>query len=125
MDINKLKRLADYAVREGTEHTTDGRWSVSYDELYDHFGEEITDANENGKLLEAELRQREEINALIMTEDAIEMTYHLEHCPNCQQGGLAGALNLVSVMGCNIYDEYDEASTEDLTGNEPPQTLSM
>ena len=23
MDKNKLKRLADYAVREGTEHTTD------------------------------------------------------------------------------------------------------
>ena len=25
MDKNKLKKLADYAVREGTEHTTDGR----------------------------------------------------------------------------------------------------
>ena len=125
MDKNKLKRFADYAVREGTEHTTDGRWSVSYDELYYHFGEKITDANENGKLLEEELRQREEINELIMTEDAIEMTYHLEHCPNCQQGGLAGALNLVSVMGCNIYAAHDEASTEALTGNEPPQTLSM
>ena len=34
MDKNILKKLADYAVREGTEHTTDGRWSVSYDELY-------------------------------------------------------------------------------------------
>ena len=65
-----MKRLADYAVREGTENTTDGRWSVSYDELYYHFGEETTDANENGKLLEEELRQREEINELIMTEDA-------------------------------------------------------
>ena len=28
MDKNILKKLADYAVREGTEHTTDGRWSV-------------------------------------------------------------------------------------------------
>lgn len=54
MDKNILKKLADYAVREGTEHTTDGRWSVSYDELYYHFGEKITDANENGKLLEEE-----------------------------------------------------------------------
>ena len=98
MNKNKLKRLADYAVREGTEHATDGRWSVSYDELYYHFGEGITDANENGKLLEEELRQREEINELIMTEDAIEMTYHLEHCPNCQQGGIAGALNLISLV---------------------------
>ena len=125
MDKNKLKRLADYTVREGTEHTTDGRWSVSYDELYYHFGEEITDANENGKLLEEELRQREEINELIMTEDAIEMTYHLEHCPNCQQGGIAGALNLVSLMGCNIYDEHGEAPAEDLSDEDQPQVLSM
>lgn len=125
MDKNKLKKLADYAVREGTEHTTDGRWSVSYDELHYHFGEEITDANENGKLLEEELRQREEINALIMTEDAIEMTYHLEHCPNCQQGGIAGALNLVSLMGCNIYDEHDDEPAAELMEKEQPQMLSM
>ena len=112
MDKNILKKLADYAVREGTEHTTDGRWSVSYDELYYHFGEE-------------ELRQREEITELIMTEDAIEMTYHLEHCPNCQQGGIAGALNLVSLMGCNIYDEHGEAPAEDLSDEDQPQVLSM
>lgn len=125
MDKNKLKKLADYAVREGTEHTTDGRWSVSYDELYYRFGEVVTDTNENGKLLEEELRQREEVNALIMTEDAIEMTYHLEHCPNCQQGGIAGALNLVSLMGCNIYDEHGDAPAAELMEKEQPQMLSM
>lgn len=125
MDKNKLKKLADYAVREGTEHTTDGRWSVSYDELYYRFGEAVTDTNENGKLLEEELRQREEVNALIMTEDAIEMTYHLEHCPNCQQGGIAGALNLVSLMGCNIYDEHDDEPAAELMEKEQPQMLSM
>ena len=54
MDKNKLKMLVDYAVREGNEHTTDGRWSVSYDELYYHFGEQVTDVNENGKMLEEE-----------------------------------------------------------------------
>lgn len=125
MDKNKLKRLADYAVREGTEHTTDGRWSVSYDELYYRFGEAVTDTNENGKLLEEELRQREEVSALIMTEDAIEMTYHLEHCPNCQQGGIAGALNLVSLMGCNIYDEHDDEPAAEFMEKEQPQMLSM
>lgn len=125
MDKAKLKQLADYAVREGTAHTTDGRWSVSYNELYYHFGEDITDSNENGKLLKEELRQREEINELIMTEDAIEMTYHLEHCPNCQQGGIAGALHMVSLMGCNIYDEHDEAPAEDLTEADHPQALTM
>ena len=125
MDKNKLKQLADYAVREGTAYTRDGRWSVSYDELYYHFGEDITDSNENGKLLMEELRQREEINELIMTEDAIEMTYHLEHCPNCQQGGMTGTLHLVSLLGCNVYDEHDEAPAEDLTEADHQQALTM
>ena len=125
MDKNKMKRLADYAVREGTENTTDGRWSVSYDELYYHFGEEITDANENGKLLEEELRQREEINELIMTEDAIEMTCHLRYCTQCQ----SDPVSLFSVLGCNLYDDHEaehnhepanESSDEDET-----QALSM
>ena len=125
MDKSKIKALADYAVREGTEHTKDGRWSVSYDELHRRFGIDITAANENGKLLEKELRQREEINELIMTEDAIEMTCHLEYCPNCQQGGIAGALHMVSLMGCNLYDEHDEAPAEELSDESQTQALSI
>lgn len=72
MDKSKIRRLADYAVRQCRENSENCYWSVSYDELYHHFGAEVTDSNENGKLLEEELRQREEINELIMTEDAIE-----------------------------------------------------
>lgn len=125
MDKNKIKQLADHAVSECCGHSPNGRWTISYDELYHHFGAEVSDTNENGRLLEEELRQREEVNALIMTEDAIEMTYHLEHCPNCQQGGIAGALNLVSLMGCNIYDEHDDEPAAELMEKEQPQMLSM
>ena len=53
------------------------------------------------------------------------MTYHLEHCPNCQQGGIDGAMNLVSLLGCNIYDEHDEAPAETLSDDDLPQVPSM
>ena len=36
------------------------------------------------------------------------MTYHMEHCPLCRQGGIEGAAALVSVLGCNITDEHEE-----------------
>ncbi len=104
MDKTKLKMLADYAVRKGTEHTAGGQWSVSYDELYHRFGEEFTDTNENGRLLEEELRQREEINELIMTEDCIEMTFHMEYCENCRDDPAA----ILSVLGCNLTDDHFE-----------------
>ena len=112
MDKDKLKQLARYCVNEGTDYTENGKWDISYEELYYHFGVEVSDTNQNGKLLAEELRKQDEINELIMTEDAIEITYHLEHCPQCRQGGLKGAMELVSLMGCNIYDEHEDESEE-------------
>ena len=82
-------------------------------------------SNKNGRLLEEELRQREEINELIMTEDCIEMTCHLQYCHNCQ----TDPVSLLSVLGCNFSDEHEtehyhepahDASDEDQT-----QALSM
>lgn len=94
--------------------------SISYDELYYHFGAGISDTNQNGKLLEEELRQREEINELIMTEDCIELTCHLEYCEQCGDD----PLSLLSVVGCNIYDEHERESAE-RPSEETPQTFSM
>ena len=106
----QIKQLADYIVSEGTEHTDDGRWSNSYDELHYHFGAEVTDTNGTGQLLKEELEQRDEVDECILCEDCVEIGYHLEHCPQCQQGGIAGAMSLLSVVGCNIEDEHEMQS---------------
>ena len=109
-----IKSLADYCVSEGLDNTEDGRWSVTYDELYHHFdGTTIASRNGMGRLLREELRQRDEINELIMTEDCIEMSYHMEYCQSCQEGGIGGTLNLLSLMGCNLYDVHLCDSDED------------
>lgn len=109
-----IRRLADYCVWEGVDNTEDGKWSVSYDELYYHFDSTtITSRNGMGRLLREELQQKEEINELIMTEDCIEMTYHMEYCQNCQQGGIEGAMSLFALMGCNLYDVHLCDSDED------------
>ncbi|WP_434311200.1 hypothetical protein [Hominifimenecus sp. rT4P-3] len=111
---NHIRLLADYCVREGVDNTKDGKWSVSYDELYYHFDSTtITSRNGMGRLLREELQQKEEINELIMTEDCIEMTYHMEYCQNCRQGGIEGAMSLFALMGCNLYDVHLCDSDED------------
>ena len=125
MDKNKIRQLADYAINECCDHSEDCYWTISYDELYYHFGAEVTDTNENGRLLEEELRQREEINELIMTEDCIEMTCHLQYCHNCQ----TDPVSLLSVLGCNIYDEheseYNYESAHDSSDEDLTQEMSM
>lgn len=121
MDKSKIRRLADYAVRQCCDNSENCYWSVSYDELCHRFGAEVTDNNENGRLLEEELRQREEINELIMTEDAIEMTCHLQYCHNCQ----GNPVSLLSVLGCNIYDEHDHEPANESSDEDETQALSM
>lgn len=121
---DKIKQLADYAIRECCDNSENCYWSITYDELYYHFGADVTDSNENGKLLEKELRQRKEINELLMTYDRIEMTCHLKYCYQCQ----GNQISLKSALKC-IYDDCetehnhepaDESSDEDET-----QALSM
>ena len=107
MNKEMLNRIARYCATSGAQNTTDGRWSITYDELSHHFGVDKNDINGNAQLLADALNQQEEINDLMMTEDCIEMTYHMEHCPLCRQGGIEGALALTSVIGCNITDEHE------------------
>ena len=124
MKNEDLKRIARYCVTSGTQNTTDGKWSVSYDELSHHFGVDKTDINGNAQLLTDMLNQQEEINDLMMTEDCVEMTYHMEHCPLCHQGGIEGALALSSVLGCNITDEHEEPKYKPLPYDEVETKLA-
>lgn len=83
---NHIKQLADYAVSEGTEHSEDARWETSYEELYNHFGANITKDNGNCKMLVKELQRRKEIDELTVTEDGIGVVYKPEYCKNLQDG---------------------------------------
>lgn len=120
MEKEKIKQLADYAISECTQHSEDGKWSISYEELRDRFHARIFPGNRNSRMLEEELRQREEISELIMTEDCIEMTCHLESCEKCADD----PMSLLSVVGCNIYDEHEHESAVH-SDEENPQTFSM
>ena len=49
------------------------------------------------------------------------MTCHLQYCENCQ----SDPASLLSVLGCNIYDEHDLESAENASCEEHPQTQTM
>lgn len=102
----QIKQLANYIISEGTEHTEDGKWLNSYDELYYHFGAVVNDTNGTGQLLREELAEREEVSECILCEDCVEISYHLEHCPQCSGGGVGGMMSLFSLMGCNLEDVH-------------------
>ena len=101
-----FKEIADALVQEGTQRTTTGTWSVSFQEIRERFGLDLSADSDAGRLIVIALKQEEEINELIMTEDHIEMSYHLEYCLACNQGGSSGMGSVFSLLGCNIYDAH-------------------
>lgn len=108
MTKHELYPIAEYCIRKGLKNTKDGIWSIPLQEIKKVFGSTYIGSKEQNEEIYRELMTREEINELIMTEDSIEMAYHLRFCPECQQGGLAGAVSLLSVLGCNVSDEHEE-----------------
>ena len=54
-------------------------------------------------------------------EDCIEMTCHLQYCHNCQ----TDPVSLLSVLGCNIYDEHDHESAHDASYEDQTREMSM
>ena len=102
-----VNMIADYCVTEGTLNTSDGAWAVSFDELYEHHDEvEISDGNGIDELVLKELQMRDEVTEAIQTEDGYEITYHLEHCPQCNAGGIEAGFSLLSLLGCTLQDVH-------------------
>ena len=102
-----VNMIADYCVTEGTLNTSDGAWAVSFDELFEQHGEvEITEGNGIDELVLKELQMRDEVAEAIQTEDGYEITYHLEHCPQCHAGGIEAGFSLLSLLGCTLQDVH-------------------
>ena len=102
-----VNMIADYCVTEGTLNTSDGAWAISFDELYEHHNEvDITEGNGIDELVLKELKMRDEVAEAIQTEDGYEITYHLEHCPQCHAGGIEADFSLLSLLGCTLQDVH-------------------
>lgn len=102
-----VNMIADYCVTEGTMNTSDGAWAISFDELYEHHNEvDITEGNGIDELVLKELNMRDEVAEAIQTEDGFEITYHLEHCPQCHAGGIEAGFSLLSLLGCTLQDVH-------------------
>ena len=101
---NQIRMMADELIKEGTAHTENGSWVIGFDEISQHFDTTVTPTNGIGQMLIDELQSRDEISAVIATEDCIEMTTYLENAPiDADEDHL---MTLFSLMGCNLEDVH-------------------
>ena len=101
-----VNMIADYCVTEGTQNTSDGVWAISFDEVYEHLNVDIVEDSGLDELVLRELQMRDEVAEAIQTEDSFEITYHLEHCPQCNAGGIEAGFSLLSLLGCTLQDVH-------------------
>ena len=101
-----VNMIADYCVTEGTQNTSDGAWAISFDEVYEHLNVDIAEDSGLDELVLHELQMRDEVAEAIQTEDGFEITYHLEHCPQCNAGGIEAGFSLLSLLGCTLQDVH-------------------
>ena len=100
----QIRMMADELIKEGTAHTENGSWVIGFDEISQHFDTTVTPTNGIGQMLIDELRERDDISAVIATEDCIEMTTYLENAPiDADEDHL---MTLFSLMGCNLEDVH-------------------
>ena len=118
-----IKELANYIVSEGTEHTENGVWSNSYEELYLHFNAQIELDNGNGQRLLEELKSRPEVKSVSMDDEQVNVIYLHQYCKNIHPEGFIkegekGVLeNKYNVNLVATYEELlsipeDEKTTE-------------
>ena len=92
--------FADKIIYDGTRHTENGHWRCFYSEL----GVSVDDRLKSELL--KELQERDEVQECILCEDCVEINFHLEYCPYCKEGGVKGAMSLLSLIGCNLEDVH-------------------
>lgn len=104
----EIARIADYCVTEGAGNTTDGVWAISFDEIYEHYGMEITKTNGLSDMLVEQLKAMDEIEEVEITEDEINLHLHLEYChqSNSSLRNIDAEFSLLSLLGCTLEDVH-------------------
>ncbi|MDI6877937.1 MAG: DUF6329 domain-containing protein [Desulfitobacteriaceae bacterium] len=78
----RLNQLADQIIRESTQNTSNGTWSVYFDEIQERYHVPVSPNNGVCSMLQKILEVRPELAELELMEDGYNMVFYLDYCPN-------------------------------------------
>lgn len=81
----KLTEAVDYIVSTGTQNTTEGNWIIGFEELEKQTGINLEFNDGICNVLVDMLHEREPVADVELNENAIDVCYYLDYCP--QYGG--------------------------------------
>lgn len=77
----ELALIADYCVTEGMKNTSDGLWTISFDEIKEHFDIDVSNDDGMKEMMINCLHTRDDVVRVIMTEYGFKIKYTLDYCP--------------------------------------------
>lgn len=81
----RLNQLADQIIRESTQNTSSGTWSITFDEIQERYHVPVSPNNGVGPMLKNILEARPEMAELEPMEDGFDMVFYLDYCPNLDE----------------------------------------
>lgn len=85
----RLNNLADQIIKEGTQSTSNGTWSIYFDELQERYHVPVSPNNGVGSMLQKILEARPELAELEPMEDGFDMVFYLDYCPNLDKNEMS------------------------------------
>ena len=76
-----VREIADRVIKEGTENTTSGSWMAYFEE----FGDKELFITNNSDEIVNELYKHQEVAEADVADDAFNMTFYLDYCPNIEE----------------------------------------
>ncbi len=81
----RLNQLADQIIRESTQNTYNGTWSIHFDEIQERYHVPVSPNNGIGSMLKNILEARPEMAEIEPMEDGFDMVFYLDYCPNLDE----------------------------------------
>ena len=75
-----VREIVDKVIKEGTENTTSGSWMAYFEE----FGDKELFITNNSDEIVNELYNHQEVAEADVADDAFDMTFYLDYCPNIE-----------------------------------------
>lgn len=101
----QIKEIVDEIIEGRFGELDKGNWYIGFDDIKEHFDLTVTKENGIGELIIEELESREEVDEIIATEDAIEITEYLNEVPESATRE-ERLMTLFSLIGCNLEDVH-------------------
>lgn len=81
----RLSQLADQIIKESTQNTSNGTWSIYFDEIQKRYHVPVSESNGVGSMLKNILEARPELAEIEPMKDGFDMVFYLDYCSNLDE----------------------------------------